>query len=201
MTGSLKIAGLAVVCAAQLGAAAWSIVRYESTLRSGALYLIRTAPADPSDAFRGRYVAVRPAILVPTPLSPETDQLLQRIQAGETGFATLATDPQGFARASGILLQPPAQGDYLKIRYVWPQFNPDPLANRPALSGYNVEFSFDRYYMNEAAAPAAEQRYAEATRRNTSSRAWLAVRVKDGAGVIERLFIDGVPIEKIAAPK
>lgn len=201
MNASIKVAALALVCAAQLGAAAWSIVRYESTLRSGTRYLIRAAPADPADAFRGRYVVVRPRIVIATPVTPENEQLLQWIQTGETGYAILAPDPQGFARVDGIVLQPPPRGDYLEIAFAGPQFAPDPTPGRPVLVGYNIEFSLDRYYMNEAAAPAAEKRYAEAVRRDASSRAWLAVRVKDGAGVIEGLFIDGVPIETITAPQ
>ena len=54
---------------------------------------------------------------------------------------------------------------------------------------------FDRYYMAEAAAPAAEQRYREASRRGTNRDTWITVRVRNGVGVIDGLFIDGVRIE------
>jgi uncharacterized membrane-anchored protein len=202
MNATMKIGALAVLCAAQLGAAAWSIVRYESTLRSGAAYLIRTEPVDPSDAFRGRYVAVSPMIVFARPIAPETEQLIQQIQNGEPGYALLATDAQGFAIASAIVAQPPAKGDYLKITHIWPRWNTvSQPGEQPTMTGYSIVFAFDRYYMNEAAAPAAEQHYRDVMRRNATSRAWLTVRVKDGSGVIEGLFIDGVPIEKIAAPK
>jgi hypothetical protein len=53
--------------------------------------------------------------------------------------------------------------------------------------------------MSEAAAPEAQQRYADATSRNAATRAWLTVRVRNGVGVIEGLFIDDVPIEAIVA--
>jgi hypothetical protein len=43
----------------------------------------------------------------------------------------------------------------------------------------------------------AEDKYAEASRRNAEARAWLNVRVKDGTAVIEGLVIDGVPIEAL----
>ena len=56
MKSGQKIAALAVLCVAQLGAATSSIVRHESILRSGVPYRIRAAPVDPADAFRGRYV-------------------------------------------------------------------------------------------------------------------------------------------------
>jgi hypothetical protein len=65
-----------------------------------------------------------------------------------------------------------------------------------------MTFSFDRYYMTEAAAPMAQQRFDEAVRRNAATRAWLEVGVRNGTGVIEGLFTDGVPIEQIvAAPR
>ncbi len=200
MNSSQKIAALAVLCVMQLGAATWSIVRHESILRSGVPYRIRAAPIDPADAFRGRYVAVSPSIVLAQPLAPETERLVQLIQGGETGYAVLANDDEGFARAAQILPAPPAQGDYLEIKNIWPQWARDsPPGQAPAIVGYNVLFGFDRYYMNETAAPAAEQRYFEAARRNAASRAWLTVRVKNGAGVVEGLFIDGVPIETVVA--
>jgi uncharacterized membrane-anchored protein len=196
----VKIALLVMLCVAQLGAAAWSIVRYESILRSGALYRIRTMPVDPADAFRGRFVAVQPSILLAAPVAPETEALLQRLPSAGKAFAVLATDADGFARAERVVAEPPATVDYLEIESARPQFNRDAQSGGViAPSGYNIGFSFDRYYMNEGAAPAAERRYAEASRRDASTRAWLAVRVKNGTGVIEGLFIDGVPIEQVVA--
>ena len=194
MNTRLKVALLAFLSGAQLTAAGWSIARYESTLRSGALYRIRIEPVDPADAFRGRYVAIRPSIRIPAPVAPETEQLLYRIRQGEHGYVVLVNDADGFARISQVLVRPPAQGDYLKVAQTWEQWAGDAPDGRAISSGYNVEFSFDRYYMNEGAAPEAEQKFWAATRRNSSSRAWLAVRVKDGVGVIESLFIDGVEL-------
>jgi uncharacterized membrane-anchored protein len=200
MNTRLKVAALTVLSVAQLAAAGWSIARYESTLRSGALYRIRTMAVDPVDVFRGRYVAVRPSITILKPISPETEGLLQRISAGETGYVVLATDAEGFASAAQILMAPPSQGDYLQIDRVWAQWAQGSQPGREAtFTGWNLEFSFDRYYMNEAAATEAQQRYFEAVGRNAATRAWLAVRVKDGVAVIEGLFIDGVAIEQVSA--
>jgi uncharacterized membrane-anchored protein len=195
MNTRVKAALLALLSVAQLTAAGWSIARYESTLRSGALYRIRIEPVDPADAFRGRYVAIRPSITVPAPVDAETKQLLDRIERREEGYVVLANDDDGFARISQVLMAPPDKGDYLKVAYAWEQLARQAQGDQPGTpGGYIVQFSFDRYYMNEGAAPAAEQRFWEATRRNSASRAWLAVRVKDGVGVIESLFIDGVEL-------
>jgi uncharacterized membrane-anchored protein len=197
----LKVIGLGVLAVAQLAAAAVSIVRYESVLRSGVLYRIRVAPVDPADAFRGRYVAVQPAIQLPAPLPEDTRRLLEAApQRGSSAYAVLEADPQGFARAARIVAERPGRGDYLRIERAFPTWAARPGQDgQPEITGYTLAFSFDRYYMNEAAAPEAERRYAEAARRSADSTAWLAVRVKDGRGVIEGLYIDDVPIEQLVA--
>lgn len=199
MSSRLKILLFLGLGLAQLGAAGWSIARYETVLASGTPYKIEVAPVDPADAFRGRYVAVQPAITVPQPIARETEQLLQAVQSGNAVvFVRLAADEQGFARAAGIVQERPEQGDYLEIAHAWPVWTPRPDdPGKSDLTAYRLVFSFNRYYMNETAAPAAEQRYSEAARRNANRRAWLTVRVKDGVGVTEGLFIDGVTIEEL----
>jgi uncharacterized membrane-anchored protein len=199
MSARLKTAVLAALSVAQLGAAAWSIARYETILSSGTPFKILTAPVDPADAFRGRYVAVRPSITIAPPITAEMKALLDSIRYdSQKAYVRLAADPEGFARPAGIVLEEPRDGDYLKIAgtsAVWTPRSDDP--GKSDLTAYTLQFSFDRYYMNEAAAPEAERRYAQAAPRRAASRAWLAVRVKNGIAVIEGLFIDGVAIEAI----
>lgn len=199
MSSRLKIPLFLVLGLAQLGAAGLSIARYETVLAHGTSYKIEVAPVDPADAFRGRYVAVQPSITVPLPIARETEQLLQSIQSGNAVvFVRLAADEQGFARAAGIVQERPEQGDYLQIAHAWSVWTPRPDEQVKAdLTAYRLVFSFNRYYMNETAAPAAERSYSEAARRNASRRAWLTVRVKDGVGVTEGLFIDGAAIEEV----
>jgi hypothetical protein len=204
MSTRIRIAALAALSVAQLAAAAWSIARYESTLASGARYRIRTVAIDPADAFRGRYVAVQPAIRLSKPISSETETLLQRIMAGETGYVVLTTGADGFAQAGQLLIEPPRVDDYLKIAHVWPLWTPVTRPGQESTSaGYNILFSFDRYYMNEADAPEAEKRVADAMRGQPATDVWLAVRVKDGTGVIEGLYIGETAIEQLlgAAPR
>jgi uncharacterized membrane-anchored protein len=201
MSPRIKIGLLIALSVLQVAATAHSIVRYESTLRTGVLYRVPTAAIDPADAFRGRYVAVRPTIVMADPVSPETEALLRRIESREKGYVVLATDDKGLARAGEIRLDRPTQGDYLEIALVWAQPRPQSPDGTPAGTVYNLTFSFDRYYMNDTAAPLAQDRFTTASRRNAETRAWLNVRVKDGVGVIEGLYVDGVPIEQaIASP-
>lgn len=197
MSTTLKVSLLGILAVLQIGATASSIVKYESVLRTGTLYRIPSAPVDPADPFRGRYVAVRPTIAVRNPVPPEMQTALDRVNMGQTGYVVLATDEQGFARAAQVVEQRPGRGDYLEILRVWPRWQNPAAPNTPAVrDGYDLFFSFDRYYMNAAAAPLAEERANRAMRADAQSRTWLNVRVKNGVGVIEGLFIDGVAIEQ-----
>jgi hypothetical protein len=53
---------------------------------------------------------------------------------------------------------------------------------------------FSRYYMDEDLAPKAER--AVWGGRRGQREAFVSVRVRDGVGVIEELYVDGVPIHK-----
>jgi len=79
----------------------------------------------------------------------------------------------------------PDQGDYLKVRVSWWQKN-------------EVYFTlpFDRYYLQEAKAPKAEQAYREHNRRNPSSAdTYAVVRIKAGDAVLADLFVGGQPLQ------
>ena len=198
MTPRLRGLLLAALALLQLAAAASSIVRYETTLSSGALYKIRTVAFDPADAFRGRYVAVQPAIMITGEVEEPARQLLEGAASGLAAYVVLGTDDAGFARAAAIVGERPASGDYLPIQSAFRQFaQPTPPAIEFITTGYRLNFAFDRYYMAEAAAPLAQDRFSEATRRNSNVAAWLNVRVRNGIAVIEGLYIDGKRIEEV----
>jgi len=186
---SLIVALFAVLAAAQIGVPLQMIVARERTLRLGKPYRFRTAPVDPYDAFRGRYVAIN------VDLSGGTDTNrwslgrrlsvtnAQSFERGQRVFALLAEGTNGFARVSGLSPERPAAQDYIRARVAW------------ASGGdVNLELPFDRYYMNEKRAPAAEQAYREHSRRGTND-ACVVVRVRDGSAVLERLLIGDRPIE------
>ncbi|HOD52465.1 MAG TPA: hypothetical protein PLM14_17660, partial [Candidatus Hydrogenedentes bacterium] len=57
-----------------------------------------------------------------------------------------------------------------------------------------IVWPFDRYYMEEAAAPEAERIYRERAR---NSMVYVTVRISRGTGVITGLFVDGRPVEEM----
>jgi uncharacterized membrane-anchored protein len=199
----LKVVLLVVLSAAQVTATAWSIVRYEMTLATGSVYKIKTFPVDPADPFRGRYVAIQPALTLTNPRSPEVEDLLDQVgrfrpnTARKTAFAVLGTDAAGFARVVQVVPEPPPTGDYLEIAGARLRaIEPAEQGRQPEIVR-DIVLPFDRYYMAEAAAPAAEQRYRESVRRDNDIDTWIIVRVRNGIGVIEGLFIDGERIEDV----
>jgi hypothetical protein len=67
---------------------------------------------------------------------------------------------------------------------------------------YYIEYPFDRYYMNEDAAPEAERIYAAQARRpamddEPSRDDYVVVRIRDGDGVIEQLYLRAQPVEEL----
>jgi len=197
----MKILLLAVLSAAQLTAAAWSIVRYELTLAAGNVYKVKTVPVDPADPFRGRYVAIQPVLTLPNPVAPEVGYLLDQVgvfrpnAARKTAYVVLSNNAAGFARVDQVVSERPRTGDYLEIAGARLRaIGPVEQGRQPEVVR-EVVLPFDRYYMAEAAAPAAEQRYREASRRGANRDTWITVRVRNGVGVVDGLFIDGVRIE------
>jgi len=173
----IKPLALIVLIAAQLAVPSWMIVSQENILREGAVYKFKTAPVDPYDIFRGRYVAL------------STDQRsvkmdgVKNIERGQKLYVLLANDQDGFARVTDAQLERPQGNDYIKTKVTYQ-------------SGNKVNFNLpiNRYYMNEEKAPQAEALYREHSRVNKQD-AYVVVRVLNGQALIEGLYVGGKPIE------
>ncbi len=166
-----------IVVAVQLAVPAWMIFSRERILATGTAFRFRTAPVDPYDAFRGRYVALRfDQTQAAAPAGPE-------LRRGQKTFAVLETDKDGFAHFKELRRERPASEPYLTVR----------VGYYSSGSIVNLELPFDRFYMEERTAPAAEQAYRQNSRRD-SQNASVIVRIRGGRGVIENLLIGDVPI-------
>lgn len=161
---------------AQLAVPASMIARRELTLQYGRQYRFQTAPVDPSDPFRGRYVALHlQADTAPTlpgiPLTP-----------GQRVYAILTEDAAGFAAIASLSLVPPGGDTYFQTS-----------VNSVSSDRVYVALPFDRYYTDEHLAPAAERAYWQHSRRQTHE-AYITVRVRKGLAVLEELYIAGKPL-------
>jgi uncharacterized membrane-anchored protein len=166
-----------VVALVQLAVATSQLWRSEWTLRTGKSYKFKTAPVDPYDAFRGRYVA----LAFEQREAPWDGQ--KTLSLGSTAYAVLSEDANGFAQVLRVTPVRPESGDYLRVKTGY-----SGTSNRVSYS-----FSYDRFYMEECKAPKAESVY-----RENSRNTYALVRVRDGVGVIEDLFVGDKPIRELA---
>ncbi len=178
----LRYVLLALLAILQLAVPAWQIGCREFTLRHGEVFRFRTAPVDPYDALRGRYVSLWLEDSS-APVPPVTALDTQ----GRRFYARLGVDSEGYAFFDSLHRSPPTDGAYLKVRVQ--RFNVGQRAQ--------LRTGFERYYLNDKLAPAAEAafRRRDATERRES---YLVVRVRDGVGVPEELFVGGLPIVEAA---
>jgi hypothetical protein len=178
---------LVAVAAVHLAVPLVMIGGHERTLREGTAWRFPTAPVDPADAFRGRYVALT---------FPQAETQLAAGFAPERGdwvYVPLARDSDGFARLGSALPAPPDDGDYLRVRARW---TVDGDTRRVGLA-----FPFDRLYMEESVAPRAEEVYRQlqpAPGATAAPPAWAVVRVRDGRAALEDVSIDGTSLRELA---
>ncbi len=170
------IFGLAAL--AQWAAPLAQIWTHEQVLTQGTLIKLKCSAPDPYDPLRGRYLAVRPEqrdASVPAGM---------KLQRGMQVYVTLTTGADGLATLSSLSLTPPTSGEYLRLKssYVYGD-------------KANIDWPFDRFYLNEKLAPEADKWFAENIR---SAKGIIAeVRVLNGRAVLEDLSFDGKPFREI----
>lgn len=182
---SPRALALGVLFALQLGVPLSLVAQHELTRAQGSLWRFQTAPVDPADPFRGRYVQLSFAVeRDPVPLSGVTpDQVLG---SPKRLYAHLVRDAQGYARLESLHLHPPA-GEYLEVQMTG-------VAEGPVPAALYVRLPFDRYYLNEDLAPAVEQAYAQAG-REARERSYAEVRLRGGHAALTALVLDGQPVD------
>jgi len=160
-----------LVAFAQLAVPGSLIWKRKHTLRQGNVWKFRTAPVDPVDVFRGRYVALR--------FDVETQEVSPppNSNSGDTIFVTLKSNVEGFAEIDQVLATKPAGDDFMEAR----------------LLGKTITLPFDKYWVTERDAPAAETAYRNLSRRGNQN-AYVSVRVFRGDAAIEQLYLDNQPL-------
>ena len=180
MRKNLLVLGLfSCLALAQIAAPISMIARREVVLRDGAQYRFRTAPVDPYDAFRGRYVA----LAMEENKAPVPSGV--KLGYGQKVYAHIEQDDQGFAKISRVTMERPSGDAYLAVH-----------VRRVRKDHVSLSMPFDRYYMEEKAAPAAEAAYRKHSTRE-SKNAYVTVRIKNGFAVLEELYVDGKPISEM----
>ena len=169
----------------QLYIPAGMILEREDILKTGKQFKFRTAPVDPADPFRGKYVALdfRNNIY--------EDRQKRQWVPNEEIYAEIVENKEGFAEIAYISkTKPPEYTNYIKVRVLYVNTNNN-------TSQVNIAFPFDRYYMEETKAPHAEKEYFESL-RDTGKVTFALVKIKEGTAVLEDVMINNKSLKELA---
>ncbi|MGE5394290.1 MAG: GDYXXLXY domain-containing protein [Candidatus Saccharibacteria bacterium] len=175
----LLIAFILVVMA-QLYIPAKMILDNEKVLEVGTLFKFRTAPVDPNDPFRGKYIALT--------FKENSVDINDNEQwaMGETIYVSLQVEDNGFAKIESVSKQMPlGHPDVIKakVRYV----------REDVPRKVIIDYPFNRFYMEESKAAEAEKTYRQLI-ADTTRVTYALVSVKEGEAVLKDVQIDGVSI-------
>jgi uncharacterized membrane-anchored protein len=183
MNQKITIPTFILMVLAQLYVPASMIFNEERVITEGRAFKFRTAPIDPNDPFRGKYVALyfnENAVEV----EEATDWTM-----GELVFATITTDSAGYAVIKSVSkTKPTGAEDYIKATVEY--------SVSDSLHRVYVSYPFDRFYMEEFKAPVAETVYTEAS-LDSNQVAYALVMVRNGDAVVTDIFIDDVSIKEV----
>ncbi|MEX0966863.1 MAG: GDYXXLXY domain-containing protein [Bacteroidia bacterium] len=172
-----------MVALVQIYVPAKMIMDRENVLRTGTEYKFRTAPVDPSDPFRGKYITLNFAENT-VGVQNEDDWV-----SGESVYLSLKTDEEGFVKINSVSKEKPDESeDFLKAK-VW-------FVSGDTTNILTVQYPFDRYYMEESKAYPAELAYID-SQQNDSLETYALVRIKNGEAVLKDVLIDGISINEI----
>lgn len=156
----------------------------ESTLAAGTTYKFKTRPIDPSDPFRGKYVTLSYDASV---FSTDSSNVFFQNQIV---FATITNDTIGFAQILKLDTIAPPHGQYVEAKVSNTYVDSDDQRK------VFLKFPFEKFYVEESKAAAAEQAYWRAS-RDSSQQAYAVIRINDGNAVLQDVIINGKPIAAI----
>jgi uncharacterized membrane-anchored protein len=159
------------------------ILDKEEVLNTGIEYKFKTAPIDPSDPFRGKYITLN---------YDENTVEIQNEQdwiKDETVYVFFTADNDGFAKIKSISKKKPTGNqDFLKAKVSFITSN--------GSNKLTIDYSFNRFYMEESKAYDAELTYRKSL-QDTNQITYALVNIKSGDAVLKDVLIDGISISEI----
>ena len=160
------------------------IFEQENIIKTGKIFKFKTAPVDPSDPLRGKYIY----------LSFSSNTIIvknsKNWKINQTLFATIITNKNGFAEIKAVSKKEPAnQLDYLKLKINYINV---------AENKISLNFPFDKLYMNEYKALNAEDAYRQSNQK-IQNNSCAVVAIKQGKSVLIDVLIDGVSVKNLNA--
>lgn len=168
------------MCLAQWYVPGKLILDEEKILSEGKVFKFKTAPVDPSDPFRGKYITLSFEENSIKIVNPDEWKNAKRI------YVSLE-DSAGYALISTVSMYEPENADYVKaeIQYI---------------SDYDttlyIRYPFERFYLEESKASEAEKLYWEA-QRDSSVTAYAEVSILEGNAALKDVFINSRSVKEI----
>ena len=164
----------------------------EKVLSEGKTFKFKTAPIDPSDPFRGKYVTLNFAENNFEVSDGET------WYNGQSVYVLLATDADGFVKIVDVVRELPAESnDCVKAKLNYVATKKD---STKTIQELNLEYPFERFYMEESKAPLAESMSWEVS-RDTTKITYASVNIQNGKAVLKDVFIGDVSIRELVKAK
>jgi len=177
------IAAFVLLAFVQLYVPAKMILNQEDVLNKGREFKFKTAPIDPNDPFRGKYITLR----------FDANEVVVANTAewtyNESIFVAISEDAEGYVQLDSLMKKAPAgTHNYVKARI-------DYIRGDDSYE-IGIEFPFERYYMEESKAYDAELAYAE-SQVDSTQVAYALVAIKDGEAALKDVLINEESIREI----
>jgi uncharacterized membrane-anchored protein len=189
---TLILIAFGVMAFLQLWLPAQTAIQYENTLRKGEAFRFETILVDPNDPFRGKYIRLDFPRFTADIKDAVQQESLKKLENGQKVYCLIENDERGFAQIKDLRWSPPEEGlPYFpaKVNYIYYQ--------EKEIETIDLLYSFDRFYMEESKAPAAEIRYNEAV-RDTTQESYALVKIRKGMVVLEDVVLNGVSITEVS---
>ena len=188
MTNKMKYILLAVLLLTFIGqwyVSADMLIEQQTTSSLGVKMKFHTAPVDPYDPFRGRYIRLN---FSHDTISVDTSQ---KYSSGQEVYVVFGTDSNNYAVPAQLYDKQPEGKVYLRcnIGYI------NRRRGNEGKQKISLDYPFDRYYMNEKSAPNAEKVYRDSG-SDDQLNTFAVVSIFKGSTVLESIFINDVTIEE-----
>jgi uncharacterized membrane-anchored protein len=168
--------GLMVI--AQIFASAQVVYKFESIITSDNVYKFKTAPIDPSDPFRGKYITLNYEIN--SFEAPENDW-----EDYQDGYAYFSKDENGYAVLETLTKEPLASSEFDYIVVETYNYNSNTI---------RFDLPFDRYYMEESKAYDAEVFTRELRRDGKDNDVYAEVHIKGDTHVLTDIIANDISV-------
>jgi len=174
---NLRLWAFALLAVVLLVVPLWMVFNRDTVLTNGKEFKFRTAPVDPYDPFRGKYVTLnfdQSRIKVDNP---------SRFARGQRVFVEVRDGQDGFAELFAPSTEAPDVDHYLEaeVDYSW-----------DTDSTLSLLLPFNRYYMEESKADDAESLVRNSS---TDMTTYAMVSIFRGQSALKKLVVGGKPIE------